>query len=250
MGHVLPDVEFSRVEAGIARYHAREQTLGLGDPVRKVSAAVREVLAGFAGSPSIAREPAHQTFLEGLFSVRDVETLPPGTRSARIPAGTVVTPLAQERLNRRGIEISRIADEDEHAAASGEWAFAISAESEVGTVMALRRSLLEGAGRWAELEPSIDRVTDWLSEKTGRGAMFVTFSAALTVWRACQVRGVRAASAGELADVHRAAVELGMNLLVIEPAGKSIHWMKQMGRAFQQTGAPRVPARLLGEDQP
>ncbi len=78
--------------------------------------------------------------------------------------------------------------------------------------------------------------------------MFITFDAAVTVWRACQVRGVRAAAAVEPGDVYRAARTLGLNMLVIEPSGKSISWMRQMGSAYRQAGAPRVPAALR-EDQ-
>ena len=42
----------------------------------------------------------------------------------------------------------------------------------------------------------------------------------------------------------RAVASLGVNLLVVEPAGKSISWMKQLGTAFRLAGAPAVPQAL------
>jgi hypothetical protein len=142
--------------------------------------------------------------------------------------GVVITPLAQYLLKRKGITIrvggqadTRIAD-----ATSGEWGFAI--ESDLGTVSALRQALLGNEHPWSELPAELATVTAWLVEATGRGAVWVTEEAALTVWKTCQVRGVRAAAATEPAEVHRSARTLGPNLLVIEPVGKSISWMKQL----------------------
>jgi hypothetical protein len=40
-----------------------------------------------------------------------------------------------------------------------------------------------------------------------------------------------------------------MNLLVVEPAGKSISWMRQLAKAFRSAGAPRVPDFLLAGGQ-
>jgi hypothetical protein len=126
--------------------------------------------------------------------------------------------------------------------ARGEWAFAI--ETDTGTTHALRRALLDAPQPWAELESSLECVIAWLLEGSGRGAMLITADAAVAVWKSCQVPGVRAASAVEPADVGRAVASLGVNLLVIEPAGKSISWMKQLGTTFRQLGAPAVPQIL------
>jgi hypothetical protein len=247
MGDVLPRVESSSIAAGAARIRSGQRFLDGDDPVQRVSAAVAEVLAGGFGPASTGRGSAGDTFLGKLFAVRHVEALPPGIRVVRLQAGTVVTPLAFDLLRRQGIAIRRIGQGELATAARGEWGFAISPEAESGTVQALKRSLLEESHAWHELEPALERVTSWLVEREGRGAMVITFDAAVTVWRACQIRGVRAAAAVEPSDVHRATCSLGVNLLVIEPAGKSIHWMKQLGTAFRQAGAPRVRGHLLAE---
>jgi hypothetical protein len=83
-----------------------------------------------------------------------------------------------------------------------------------------------------------------------RGALVVTDEASLAVWRACQVPGVRAASAVEIDAVDRAIHRLGVNLLVVEPVGKSISLMRQMSRAFRNAGAPRIPHELMTEVTP
>jgi hypothetical protein len=209
---------------------------------------VDEVLSDIFGQSNLQKGNECHTFCENLFAVRHVEALPSATRVVRMPAGTVVTPLAAELLGQRGIFIRPIGQAVMASAARGEWAFAISPQAELSTVQALCRSLLEDSHVWHELEPTLERVTSWLVEREGRGAMFITFDAVVTVWRACQVRGVRAATAVEPAEVRRASRALGLNLLVLEPSGKSIHLMKQMGTAFRQAGAPRIPDELR-EDQ-
>ena len=180
-----------------------------------------------------------------LLSVRQAEALPPGTRTVQVACGVVITPLAQDLLKRQGITIrvGSQADTRKAGARSGEWGFAI--ESDLGTVSALRRALLDDDRPWSELPAELTTVTAWLVEATGRGAVWVTEEAALTVWKSCQVSGVRAAAATEPADVHRAARTLGPNLLVIEPVGKSISWMKQLASAFRMAGPPASPETLM-----
>ena len=67
-------------------------------------------------------------------------------------------------------------------------------------------------------------------------------------WRSggpARCAGVRAASAAEPAEVRRAVTGLGVNLLVVEPAGKSISWMRQLATAFRRSRAPRGSRKLL-----
>jgi hypothetical protein len=70
---------------------------------------------------------------------------------------------------------------------------------------------------------------------------------ALAVWKSCRREGVRAASAVEPADVHNAVRSLSMNLLVADPTGKSISWIKQLASAFRMGGAPRRLEPILLE---
>jgi hypothetical protein len=202
------------------------------------------VLADLQGSAHSRREPDCQVFVDKLFSLRHAEALPRCTRVVQVAPATVITPMARDLLKLRGITI-RLESLNEARSVSlrGEWAFAIT--SDMGTVHALRRALLDDSRPWTELDPALERVAEWVIAGAGRGAMLITEEGALTVWRSCQVPGVRAASAVEPADVHHAVRSLGLNLLVIEPAGKSISWMKQLGNAFRHSGSPVIPDDLL-----
>src|SRR5262249_19690734 len=78
------------------------------------------------------------------------------------------------------------------------------------------------------------------------GAAVLVEASALSVWRACQVRGVRAASARDVEDVDRAIRTLGPNYLVVEPAGLPIPLLKNLVETFRKGGAP-CPPDSLGE---
>ncbi|MDR3623449.1 MAG: hypothetical protein P4L85_29215 [Paludisphaera borealis] len=211
------------------------------DPISIVDAAVRTALAELHAATRPAQRASAPVFADRLFSLRHAETLSPGTRVVRIAPGTVVTPLARDLMKRQGVVIQLAGLAEFGVSARGEWAFAI--DSDLGYLHALRRSLLEDAGRWTELGPALDDLTGWIQAGEGRGALLVTTDGALAVWRACQAPGVRAAVAAEPADVHRASRSMGANLIVVEPTGKSLSWIKQLATAFRQAGAPRFAER-------
>jgi hypothetical protein len=74
----------------------------------------------------------------------------------------------------------------------------------------------------------------------------LTDQASVAVWLACRVPGVRAAQVCDVDSVDRAIRWLGVNLLVVEPAGKSISLLKQISLVFQRAGAPRMIDGLEG----
>ncbi len=249
MGHATLGLNALGEDEGQARFRTPERALDHVDPICKVNEAVQAVLADLHGPSRSRKEPGCQVFLDKLFSVRHAEALSPGSRVLQVTPGTVITPLARDWLKRQEITI-RLGSQTETQADSGsQWAFAIAVEPEIGTIDALRRALHDDPRPWTELEPSLNFVTSWLVEKKGRGVMFITSEAALSVWRSCQVPGVRAAAAAEPSEVQCAARSLGMNLLVIDPAGKSLSWIKRLAAAFRLAGAPRAPESLFAEDR-
>ncbi len=206
------------------------------DPISIVDAAVRTVLAELRGTTRLDDRGTSPVFAGRLLSLRHAEALSAGVRVVRIAPGTVVTPLARDLMKRQGIAVQLAGIAEFGATAAGEWAFAI--DSDMGALHPLRRSLLEDAGRWTELAPSLDEVIDWIQAAEGRGALLVTTDGALAVWRACRAAGVRAAVVAEPSDVDRASRSMGANLIVVEPAGKSPSWIKQLATAFRRAGAP------------
>jgi len=251
MGQASLNANALESATGQPRLRIPERAFDLADPIKKVDEAVRAVLAELTmKGPSRSRKESDcQVVVERLFSLRHAEALPPGTRIVQLGPATVVTPLARDLLKRQGITIRLGGLGGSMNSARGEWAFSIAADSELlGTVKALRRALLEEPAAWIEFEPPLDSLANWLVEGKGRGAMFITAETALAVWRSCQIAGVRAASAAEPGEVQRAVQSLGINLLVVEPAGKSLSWIKQLAGAFRISGAPRAPETLCLEN--
>lgn len=249
MGHSAL-VTILGAESGPVRRHSPELTRAGDDPIRRVDAAVQAVLDELRALSRPRAVLDGHVCLDRLFSLRHAETLPPGTRMLRIGAGTVVTPLARDLLRRRGIAIHLGLPESVRIQAAGEWAFSIDTGHEAGTIQALRRALAEDPRPWLEVPDGLSGAAGWLLAAPGRGVLLLTTEPELTSWRACQLRGIRPATAHEPAEVHRAARSLGINLLIVEPTGKSISWIKQLGQAFRRAGAPASPGDLRVEDVP
>jgi hypothetical protein len=182
-----------------------------------------------------------EVFPGRLLSLKQAETLRAGLRVVQVAPGTVVTPLARDHLKRQGIEIRFAARADvERLRNVGQWGFAVTVES--GLVVAARRALLDAPEGWQELDPSLEAAAGWVAGADGRGALVLTDDAPLAVYRACQVSGLRAAAVGEPEAVARAVRSLGVNVLVVEPAGKSIPLIRQLATTFRRGGGP-VPPR-------
>jgi hypothetical protein len=207
----------------------------------EVNAAVLAVLGEFgraSRSNGQAASLTREVFGERLFSLRHAEMLG-DVDEVRVLAGTVVTPLAKDWLKRRNV-VLRIVSGREAAQArnqsKGEWGFAIGSRS--GQVEAIRRMLLND---WIEVGPDVLDAAHWVIEADGRGAFVVTDEASVATWHASRFAGIRAATVSEPEAVSRAIRHLGANMIVVEPPGKSIYLLKQIGERFRQGGAPIMP---------
>jgi hypothetical protein len=214
----------------------------------EVNAAVLAVLGEVARpngkAPARPSQPARDVFVERLFGLRHAEAVG-DVAEVRVLAGTVVTPLAKDLLRRRRVELRYVSKGEAltaRARLEGEWGFAIEARR--GPVEPLRRILLEA---WAEVAEDPVEAARWVVERDGRGAFVVTDEAPVATWRVGRVEGVRAATVGDPDQVSRAIQGLGVNLVVVEPLGKSIYWLKQIGERFRQGGAPVPPEWLEAE---
>jgi hypothetical protein len=233
----MPESSFNTSPSGL-RIGASAFRVREADPIEGVNAAIRSVLAGLGQAARPVRQDA-EIHAEKLLALRHAEALPSAIREVRIAPGTVVTPLARDFLRRQGIALRAVSrSEVEARQAKGAWGFAIEIERESGTVASWQRTLLEEG--WFE----VDSAERWVIGRPDHGALIVTEDAATAVWRACQVAGIRAAAAVDPNSVARAVRSLGANLLVIEPAGKSIAFLKHMSRTFRSAGAPQAPAWL------
>lgn len=211
--------------------------------IEQVDAAVLAVLGawGMGAKPTRFEGP---TFAGRLLSLQAVEALPAGTTLVRISAGTVVTPLARDQLKRLGIALRLISDvEANRHCKQGTWGFVI--DHDFGLADTFRRNLLSGQESWDEIGLDVFDATRWVAGGDDRGVAVVTEEASVAAWRAQQVPGLRAASVGEASAVDRAIRHLGVNLIVVEPAGKSIYTLRHLLSIFRRAGAPSMPEGLL-----
>jgi hypothetical protein len=209
--------------------------------IGQVDDAVRAVLAGLRRAPRPDRRSSG-VFAGRLLGQRQVEGLGPEIREIRIAPATVITPIARDLLRRRGILVRWVSER--LAARIGEWGFVL----EGGAVMAdaLRRSLLAAEGGWHDLGDEVIEAAHWVAAEDGRGAVVFSGQGSVACWLASQVPGVRSAAAGDADGVARAVEHLGVNLLVLEPAGHSIPSLLHCVKVFRKSGAPERPDWIDG----
>lgn len=203
--------------------------------VEQVDDAVRAVLGGLrrhSGGQVWERQ-----FAAKLLSLKHAVALDATVRTLVVGPRTVITPLASEELKRRRIDV-RMGTSCNRP--PGEFGFAIDVES--GVTASLRRELLAHTPTWVELP---DGPVEWVSGTTLRGALWIVGEASVATWTANQTKHVRAATIVDVEAVARAARALGVNLLVIEAAGRSISELKQLAAAFRAAGAPTPPESIL-----
>ena len=207
----------------------------------EVNAAVLAVLAEWTrpARRAIGGDRARpEVFADRLLGVRQAEGLVERDE-VQILAGTVVTPLARDVLQRQGVAVRVVSGRAASLARSrqqGEWGFAVEATRQPGLVASLRRHWLDGPD-WFEVEDA----AGWVAEADHRGALIVADEASVATWRANQVAGVRAATVGDVEATARAIRHLGANVVVVEPSARSIHLLQQIARQFRAGGAPEAP---------
>ena len=217
----------------------------------EVNAAILAVLADWnrpdrrgvgRGLARNSRTDQPDLFVDRLLGLKQAEALADRTE-VRILAGTVVTPMAWDLLKKRRIVVRVVSGRDAILARdrrSGEWGFAIESTRNSGIVSSLRRHWLDGSD-WSEVGTSAEAAAGWVVERDGRGALVLADEASPATWRANRVEGVRAATVGDVDSTVRAVRSLGANLIVVEPASRSIHLLKQIGERFRGGGAPEIP---------
>jgi hypothetical protein len=178
-----------------------------------------------------------------------------------VPKNTIVTPLAREYLNERGVTIKHGAAEAANQAPSNEktnassagWAYAILDASGVaeGAVQAVVRQGTQLTPIAADcLRGALRACADGLATGKLCGAILISDDAALAACAANKRPGIRAAVAQSPQQAARARETLAANVLVVEPTGKTLHELRNMLRTFCHAAALQPPpdvAELLGD---
>ena len=214
--------------------------------IERIESLVRALVAPARGRARTAHAPishttAEQVFDGRLLTARLVEGLSEGVKTLVVAPSTVVTPLAREALKKSGVILRFVARGAFLDA--GEWGFAIVSERGSGTLVALKRHLLESD--WCE----VALADEWVAASARRGALIVSDAAARTVWEACRTSNVRAAQVRDVAELERAVRTLGVNLIALEIDGTPLALARSIAESFRKRGAPRVPADLVESKQ-
>jgi hypothetical protein len=208
----------------------------------EVAEAVRAVLGARAPGAG-ASGPRVLTFPGRLLSARQVNELPAGTHAVRLAASTVLTPVARDLLRQRGISV--LMSSDASGASRGSWGFCIEAGD--GHGQSLRRSLLARDEVWHEVHGA-KAAFDWVRGSADRLMVVATTHAALRVWQASQVTGVRPAQAFDALGLKRAVDDLAPNVLVLDMVSLSLWELLQLCRTFRRLGIPTTPCEEASDE--
>lgn len=210
-----------------------------------------------------------------VITLSDVEGLAHSEQPLSIAAGAVISPLAMDYLKAHGIEL--VANETApnatpeldpagarctcgcgrcapggHGAVHlriARWGYAVvePAPLAVAAVSALARSgtRLEALAS-GTLSTVLEAVTSAIRVSDDWGAVCFCRESALAVCALNQHEGIRAAAAESVQQVVRATETLGINVLVVEPEGKTQHELRGMMRVFcRSEGAWTCPPEAV-----
>ena len=172
------------------------------------------------------------------------KALPQG-RELQVGVKTVLTPSARDFLRQSGIAWTRRSASQQAGARPG----AVWRGIAVSATAALQRLCEDPADslRLAKCEwlgctdVAVDQAVAALARAEVEGVVLFTAQTARAVCRANRNQAVRAASVGHREDVDAAREQMGANLLVISPAGKSVFELRQLVRAATSGPPPRAP---------
>ena len=170
-------------------------------------------------------------------------------RRVTVRTGAVITPAVRDELRDRGIEVTH------DAVCSGEIGKKNSADKvrlfiaatppcdAVPLVSATRGEADVTTVPFNDVIESVEQ----LAASLARGnclAVLLTSDAEAALCLANRHRGVRAVGAGSASAVARSATAVGANLLIADPAGRSMHELAKMVRAFVRGGCRTCPDSL------
>ena len=184
------------------------------------------------------------TLTTKVISAAELEGRLTGVTQLVVPRGAVFTPAARDEIKKYKVTIASAVDS---ALANGKTPLHVAVAGTTYNAQPLWQALAADRIRVettvsVELPGAIEVLSG--SAASGRAALLVTEQVATALCLANRNRNVRAALGSNPAAVDAAAAEIGPNLLVIDPAGRSIFEMKQAIRHWLRHGQPVCPAAL------
>lgn len=249
-------------------------------PAVEIDRIVREVLAelprGRSSAPSqaLGRASANGRAVVGtaqppartrraVITLGDLDGRLDGEPELVVPSDAIVTPSVRDHLKERGIRLKRAAVErdanpatanERPPVSAGSWGYVIVQGSGLaeGAIHAVARQgtplVSIAADGFAE---AIRTCAEGIAHGRVRGAIVFCDDAALAACAANMRPGVRAVVGESAQQVTRVLQSLAANVLVVEPAGKTLHELRNVLRAFCSSERSPQPSpdvvELLGE---
>ena len=232
----------------------------------QVDAIVREVLRRLRGAtgpkavdaanpgvatPGLVTPPTATALVlsQRLITQEDLTGRLDNMKSVIVPPRAVVTPAARDYLRERGVELLR-GDRNTSSLTPSSAALVVGvAETSFEPSELLRLLRRQGIEAEQQANTGLITVVDELAGHVSRGGrlgLLLTERAATALCLANRIRGVRAAVASDAATVAAAIRDIGVNLLIVEPRGRSLHQLKQIVDRYA-SGSPHACPPALAQ---
>jgi hypothetical protein len=227
-----------------------------------IDAIVREVVARVAAQravskPSVERQSvgdsaAGQLVLApALISLATLADRLSGVERLVVGTKTVITPAARDLLRQHKITISRSADAQALGGAGSKPALAVAIADTAFDAAALLRMVAPVAGEIERLAKtgltnSIQEISETVT-KDGRLGLLLCGRPDVACCLANRRPGVRAAVVRDRDEVAAAIANLGVNLLVVDPARRSLFQLGQIVKPFLVAGSAKCPPALAAQ---
>ncbi len=188
--------------------------------------------------------PAQLRLTTKVVSAAELDGRLAGVSQIVVPRGAVFTPAARDEIKKYKITISSAV---ETVATAAGVVLHVAAAATTYNAQAFWQALIADGIRvettvTAELLAAIEVLASAADQ--GHAALLVTEQAATALCLANRKRNVRAALGNSRAAVDAAVAEIGANVLVLDPSGRSVFEMKQAVRHWLRHGQPVCPSAL------
>jgi hypothetical protein len=217
---------------------------------RTVETLVREVLArlqanGMQTAPAQAAPAAGELIVhDAVVSTHVLADRLSGVRKVLVTSKAILTPAARDLLKQHQITLGRSAASTPGSKPSLVVGMA-ETPADPADLLRMVSPLAGGIERLAKtgMATVVAELADAVA-KDGRLGLLLCGQPLAAACLANRQAGVRAAVARDRDEVVQGVGTLGMNLLIVDPARRSVFQLGQMVKQFLQSGPPRCPAGL------
>ena len=215
-----------------------------------IEAIVREVTARLSAHQAPLPDSSNSkqvVIRHRVVTLAEVEGQLNGATQVVVPKAAVVTPAVKDLLRHAGVALTYATEAGVNGASKHRLSIGVAETmydpSPLVRAVYDRFAVVEQLARTG-LVTVVDELTAEVARGGNLGLLF-TGHLATAACLANRQRGVRAATAASTSEVVAAVDELGGNLLIVDPAQKSLSLLKQMVTAFASSGTRNCPPNLV-----